>query len=57
VSCIAKTVGLPTAMASRLILNEKISGRGVLAPLKKEIYEPILKELATHNIVVKEEWE
>ncbi len=44
-TAMAKTVGLPAAIATRLILNGKISGRGVKIPVEKEIYIPILKEL------------
>jgi hypothetical protein len=36
------------------ILNEKITTPGVQIPLKKEVYEPTLKELGTYGIVFKE---
>jgi hypothetical protein len=39
----AKTVGLPVAMATLLILNGKITTPGVQLPIRK-VYEPILKE-------------
>jgi saccharopine dehydrogenase-like NADP-dependent oxidoreductase len=51
----AKTVGLPVAMATLLILNGKIQTKGVQLPIRKEVYEPILKELEEHGIVFKEE--
>ena len=44
-TAISRTVGLPAAIGAKLILNGKISERGVILPLKKEVYEPILNEL------------
>ena len=49
-TAMAKTVGLPAAIAARLILSGKISGRGVKIPVEKEIYIPILKELDNMGI-------
>jgi saccharopine dehydrogenase-like NADP-dependent oxidoreductase len=37
-TAMAKTVGLPLAIATRMILNGKISERGVVLPLTKDIY-------------------
>jgi hypothetical protein len=51
----AKTVGLPVAMASLLILNGKIKTYGVQLPIRKEVYEPILKELEDYGVHFKEE--
>lgn len=51
----AKTVGLPVAIASKLILNGVIKTAGVLLPLDKEVYEPLLKELKNYDISFKEE--
>ncbi|MGI9550559.1 MAG: saccharopine dehydrogenase C-terminal domain-containing protein, partial [Aurantibacter sp.] len=53
-TAMAKTVGLPVAIATLLILNKKIITPGVQIPLTKEVYEPILKELETYNITFKE---
>lgn len=53
-TAMAKTVGLPVAMATLLILNEKITTPGVQIPLLKEVYEPILNELETYGIMFKE---
>jgi saccharopine dehydrogenase-like NADP-dependent oxidoreductase len=53
-TAMAKTVGLPVAITTLLILNKKITTPGVQIPILKEVYEPILKELATHGIVFKE---
>ena len=53
-TAMAKTVGLPVAMATLLILNGKIATPGVQIPIKKEVYEPILKELVSYNVSFKE---
>lgn len=49
-TAMAKTVGLPVAMASLQILNGRISTPGVQLPLNREVYDDILKELETHGI-------
>ncbi len=53
-TAMAKTVGLPVAIAALKILNGEITTPGVLRPLAKEIYEPILKELEDNGITFKE---
>ncbi len=53
-TAMAKTVGLPVAIASLAILNGKINTPGVQIPISKEVYEPILKELEVHGIVFTE---
>ena len=47
----AKTVGLPVAIATLKILNGEISMPGVQIPISKEVYKPILKELKKYGIV------
>ena len=49
-TAMAKTVGLPVAMATLNILNKKITTPGVQIPIKREVYEPILKELKEYGI-------
>ncbi len=49
-TAMAKTVGLPVAMATLAILNGKIKTPGVQIPITKEVYEPILKELKDFGI-------
>ncbi len=49
-TAMAKTVGLPVAMATLAILNEKITTPGVQIPITKEVYSPILKELEEFDI-------
>ncbi|MEO2057143.1 MAG: saccharopine dehydrogenase C-terminal domain-containing protein [Flavobacteriaceae bacterium] len=53
-TAMAKTVGLPLAIATLAILNKKIKSIGVQLPTSKEIYLPILKELEEYNIKFKE---
>ena len=53
-SSMARTVSLPAAIATRLILQEKIKITGVHAPVLPEIYNPVLSELETMDIVCKE---
>lgn len=44
-SAMARTVSLPAAIASQLILDGKIKIVGVKIPVEEIIYEPVLKEL------------
>ena len=53
-TAMAKTVGLPVAIATLLILNKKITTPGVQIPITKEVYEPIIKELEAYGIAFKE---
>ncbi|RNC92551.1 MAG: saccharopine dehydrogenase [Allomuricauda sp.] len=49
-TAMAKTVGLPVAMATLNILNGKITTPGVQIPISKEVYAPILSELKSYQI-------
>ncbi len=51
----AKTVGLPVAIATKLILNGDINSVGVKIPTTKDIYAPVLKELEENGINFVEE--
>ena len=53
-TAMAKTVGLPVAIAALAILNKKITTPGVQIPITREVYEPILKELEEHGITFNE---
>lgn len=53
-TAMAKTVGLPVAIATLKILNGEISTPGVHMPINKEVYNPILKELEEYGITFKE---
>ena len=46
----AKTVGLPMGIAAKLLLTGNIKARGVMMPVNKEFYEPILSELETFGV-------
>lgn len=49
-TAMAKTVGLPLGIATRLILENKISLKGLHIPILPEIYKPIMEELEEYNI-------
>jgi len=49
-TAMAKTVGLPVALATIKILNGEIRTPGVQLPIKKDVYAPILKELENFGI-------
>ncbi len=49
-TAMAKTVGLPVAIATLSILNGNIKTPGVQIPITKEVYNPILKELEDYGI-------
>lgn len=53
-TAMAKTVGLPVGIATLKILNKEITTPGVLRPILKEVYTPILKELAENGIEFEE---
>ncbi len=44
-TAMAKTVGFPVGIATKLILNREIDKKGVVIPTTADIYEPILEEL------------
>ena len=53
-TAMAKTVGLPVAIAALHILNKNITTPGVQLPINKEVYLPILKELEEFGVVFHE---
>ena len=53
-TAMAKTVGLPVAIATLKILNKEITTPGVQLPISKEVYTPILKELEDYGVLFKE---
>ncbi len=53
-TAMAKTVGLPVAIATLQILNGNITTPGVQLPITKEVYLPILNELENFGINFKE---
>jgi saccharopine dehydrogenase-like NADP-dependent oxidoreductase len=54
-TAMAKTVGLPLGIAAKLILEGRITLRGLHIPIVKEIYEPVLQELKGWGVVFEEE--
>ena len=53
-TAMSNTVGLPVAIATKLILNQQIVERGVTLPVNKELYAPILSELEQFGITFNE---
>ncbi len=53
-TAMARTVGLPLAIATKLLMEGKITSRGVVIPVTKEFYEPILEALQGLGICVEE---
>ena len=53
-SAMARTVSLPAAIATRMILQGQLRLTGVQIPVVPELYEPILAELARLGIICKE---
>jgi hypothetical protein len=51
----AQTVGLPLAIAAKLILEGKLTSKGLHIPIAKEIYEPVLEELSKLDIIFQEQ--
>ena len=49
-TAMSNTVGLPLAIAVKMVLNGKIDLSGVLMPIVPEIYSPILEELRSFGI-------
>ena len=56
-TAMAKTVGLPMGIAAKHILQENIKLKGLLLPVKPEIYNPILDELEEHGIIFRDKIE
>ncbi|MGD8627319.1 MAG: saccharopine dehydrogenase C-terminal domain-containing protein, partial [Anaerolineae bacterium] len=54
----SRTVGLPAAIATRLILQDELEGlSGVLIPVIPQVYEPVLAELKKLGISLEEKVE
>lgn len=49
-TAMSDTVGLPLGIATKMLLNGIIKTRGVVLPLDKQIYEPILNELKEYGV-------
>jgi len=53
-SSMARTVSLPAAIATKMILQGRLDLKGVHIPVLPEIYEPVLSELGGMGIHLKE---
>ncbi|MBC8321211.1 MAG: saccharopine dehydrogenase NADP-binding domain-containing protein [Bacteroidetes bacterium] len=53
-TAMAMTVGLPVAIATKLLLTGEFVHTGVNLPIEKDMYEPILAELQTFGISFEE---
>jgi saccharopine dehydrogenase (NADP+, L-glutamate forming) len=53
-TAMAKTVGLPLGIATKLILEKKLTEIGLQIPTKATIYKQVLKELESYAITFKE---
>ena len=53
-TAMSKTVGLPLAIASILILNKQIKIKGIIRPIHQQIYDPVLEKLDRFDINFKE---
>jgi len=56
-SSMSRTVSLPAAIGAQLILSGRLTTPGVLRPITRDVYEPVLDELATLDIECKERTE
>ncbi len=56
-SAMARTVGLPPAIGTKLVLEGKINRTGVHIPVLPDIYKPLLEELKGMNIAFTEKKE
>ena len=53
-TAMAKTVGLPLAIATKLVMTGEVKTPGVQLPISKEIYDPALNQLKEHGISFEE---
>jgi saccharopine dehydrogenase-like NADP-dependent oxidoreductase len=53
-TAMAKCVGLPLGIATKLILEGKIKTTGVQLPIDEAIYQPVLDSLKNEGIVFNE---
>ena len=57
-TAMAKTVGLPLGITAKLILEDRITIKGLHIPVSPQIYVPVMEELAGNGIAFEEhEWE
>uniref|UniRef100_A0A8C6ML59 Aminoadipate-semialdehyde synthase n=1 Tax=Nothobranchius furzeri TaxID=105023 RepID=A0A8C6ML59_NOTFU len=49
-SAMAKTVGYPAAIAARMVLDGEIISKGLVVPMTKEVYGPVLARLKDEGL-------
>uniref|UniRef100_A0A8D8RP93 Alpha-aminoadipic semialdehyde synthase, mitochondrial n=2 Tax=Cacopsylla melanoneura TaxID=428564 RepID=A0A8D8RP93_9HEMI len=54
-TAMARTVGLPAAIAAKMILEGEIQTRGTVLPLTPDVYRPLLLRLKEEGIVAREQ--
>ncbi|NXO63284.1 AASS protein, partial [Phainopepla nitens] len=50
-SAMAKTVGYPAAIAAKMVLDGEITAKGMVVPLTKNVYGPILERVRAEGIM------
>jgi len=53
-TAMAKTVGYPCAIATKMVLDGEIQKKGAVLPFTKDIYRPMLQRLAVEGISAEE---
>lgn len=53
-TAMSKLVGLPMGIFVKLVMQGKITAKGVNIPVMKEVYEPVLDELEEYGVVFEE---
>nr|XP_053652789.1 alpha-aminoadipic semialdehyde synthase, mitochondrial-like [Cherax quadricarinatus] len=53
-SAMAKTVGYPAAITTRMVLDGEIQGHGIILPFTRDIYKPLITRLQNEGITASE---
>ncbi|MDH5380957.1 MAG: saccharopine dehydrogenase NADP-binding domain-containing protein [Cyclobacteriaceae bacterium] len=53
-TAMSKTVGIPMGIVAKLMLEDRLTIKGVRIPIYKEVYEPVLKELSEMNFDIED---
>ncbi|MEL6925291.1 MAG: saccharopine dehydrogenase C-terminal domain-containing protein [Bacteroidota bacterium] len=53
-TAMSQLVGLPLGIFVKLVMQGKITQKGVKIPVEKEVYEPVLEELKSFDVVFQE---
>ena len=51
-SAMAKTVGVPCAVTTQMLLDGKITLKGVVAPMSRDVVYPLMEELEKEGITM-----